>query len=313
MRKSFVLLLSFCVLFFLTLPAAAADARGERILIFAPHPDDEALSSPGLVRRSLNRGDQVKIVLFTCGDANTRAKESLEEKHPAKAVDRDGDGDFDMIDFGILRHDESLAGIKLMGLTPDDVIFMGYPDGGGGRLWRFEEPQTSPYTNVNKVPEAYSFAYNPGSPYNRSGCLEDFVSIIKDFDPTIVVTPRATDTHGDHWTLCKFVSQAVMQLYSELSGYKAHLSYLIHWEKIHPDWPEDSTKWERPLYHPKPHIRIPLAEAGMTIEEKRKIIDQHFTQTLNFGPYLRNFAKENEIFWLENLGPEASLEEILQF
>jgi len=60
-------------LFFLTivgLPGFGLGSPGpERILIFAPHPDDEALSSPGLVRRALNRGDEVKIVLFTCGDA----------------------------------------------------------------------------------------------------------------------------------------------------------------------------------------------------------------------------------------------------
>ena len=312
MRKSLILSLFF--LTFFGFPGSGLSSPGpERILIFAPHPDDEALSSPGLVRRALNRGDEVKIVLFTCGDANTSAKETLEERYPEKAVDRDGDGDFDMIDFGILRRDESLSGMRMMGLSPDDVIFMGYPDGGGGRLWRFEEPQTSPYTHTNKVPEAYSFAYNPGSPYSRTACLADFVSIIKEFDPTIVVTPRATDTHGDHWTLCKFVSQALMQLYGDLTGYKAHLSYLVHWEKHQPDWPEDSIEWERPLFHPKPDIEVPLAEAGMTVEEKRQIIDQHFTQTLNFGPYLRNFAKETEIFWLESLGPHATLEEILAF
>lgn len=303
----------FLIVSFFSFPALASESGGERILIFAPHPDDEALSSPGLVARALSRGDKVKIVLFTCGDANTNARETLEEMYPEKAVDRDGDGDFDMIDFGILRHDESISGIELMGLTPDDVIFMGYPDGGGGRLWSSVEPQTSPHTHSDKVPGAYTFAYNPGSPYNRAGCLGDFVSIIRDFNPTIVVTTRPTDTHGDHWSLYKFVSQALMQLNADLPDFKAHLGYLIHWEKHQPGWPEDSLEWDQPANHSEPHIEVSLAESGLTVEEKKQIIDQHFTQTLNFGRYLRNFAKETEIFWLESLGPAGTLEEILNF
>ncbi len=312
MRREFTLLF-FLLGFAQSLPATASDQGTERILIFAPHPDDEALSSPGLVARSLRRGDKVKIVLFTCGDANTSAREALEERYPEKAVDRDGDGDFDMIDFGIVRHDESISGIKLMGLTPDDVIYMGYPDGGGGELWSSVEPQMSPNTHSDKVPVEYTFAYNPGSPYNRTGCLGDFVSIIKDFNPTIVVTPRPTDTHGDHWSLCKFVSQALIQLNPDLPDFKAHLGYLIHWEKHQPGWPEDASEWEQPLNHPKPLIHVDLADAGLTIEDKKQIIDQHLTQTLNFGRYLRNFAKKTEIFWLESLGPQGTLEEILNF
>jgi N-acetyl-1-D-myo-inositol-2-amino-2-deoxy-alpha-D-glucopyranoside deacetylase len=304
---SFLLIIGFCM------PAIAAASGGERIMIFAPHPDDEALSSPGLVRKALSQGDKVKVVLFTCGDANASSKEVLVEQHPDRTFDRDGDGDFDMIDYGILRHDESMAAIKLMGLNPEDVIFMGYPDGGGSGIWSSASPQKSPHTNTDKVPLEYDFAYNPGSPYNRSSCLADFISIIREFDPTIVVTPRVTDTHGDHWALAKFVSQALSHLYTDLSNYKAHLGYLIHWEHHQPSWPGDSVEWERPVRHPKPHIQVVLADYGLTIEEKKHIIDQNFSQTLRFGRYLRNFAKRTEIFWLESLGPHGSLEEILAF
>ena len=312
MRRVFIVLL-FLFVTVQSLPVTASDSGSERILIFAPHPDDEALSSPGLVKKALSRGDKVKIVLFTCGDANTRSMNAMVEKYPDMTYDRDGDDDFDMIDYGILRHGESISGIKMMGLSPEDVIYMGYPDGGGARIWRSVDPQTSPYTNTDRVPRAYSFAYNPGSLYNRTSCLADFEKIIKDFDPTIVVTPRPTDTHGDHWALDKFVSQALDSLYADLSGFKAHLGYLIHWEKHQPNWPEDTSKWEQPLNHPKPHLEVVLADYDLSIDEKKKIIDQHFSQTLNFGRYLRNFAKETEIFWLESLGPHGSLEEILAF
>jgi len=288
-----------------------AASGGQRIMVFAPHPDDEALSCSGLIRRALDRGDQVKVVLFTCGDGYIEAKAALASQHPDQAFDRDGDGDFDMIDYGILRHNETLSAIRLMGLDPQDVIFMGYPDMGGGRIWTSSTPQKSPYTHTDKVP--YDFAYNPGSSYSRSACLDDFTAIVRDFDPTIVVTPRPTDTLADHWALSLFVSQSLADLYSQLSNFKAHLGYLIHWEKHQPNWPEKSTDWERPAGHPRPVIAIPLAEVGMSIEDKRKIIDQYFSQVLFTGEYLQNFAKKTEVFWLESLGPHGTLEEVLAF
>lgn len=293
------------------LPFILAERGSERIIIFAPHPDDEALSSPGLIRKALSRGDTVKVVLFTCGDANTSAMEELVARHPEMAYDRDGDGDFDMLDYGILRRNETLSGMKLTGLSEDDLIFMGYPDGGCAKIWLSETPYKSPFTLKEAVPEEYGFAYNPGNPYSRSACLADFTGIIRAFDPTIVVTPRVTDTHGDHWSLAKFVTQSLAGLYSELSNYKAHLGYLIHWEANQPSWPERSSEWRHPTGHPEYVIEVSLADYGLSIGEKRKIINEHFSQTLTFGPYLRNFAKRTEIFWLESLGPHGSLEEIL--
>ncbi len=40
----------------------------ERILIFAPHPDDELLGNGGLIQDAKNRGDEVIVVLMTNGD-----------------------------------------------------------------------------------------------------------------------------------------------------------------------------------------------------------------------------------------------------
>lgn len=312
MKKSLILSLLFLIIF--GFPGFGLGSPGtERILIFAPHPDDEALSTPGLIRKALSQGDTVKVVLFTCGDANISAMEALVEQHPEKTYDRDGDGDFDMLDYGILRHEETLSGMKLVGLSSDDVTFMGYPDGGCSRVWLSETPHKSPFTLENSVPEAYDFAFNPGNPYSRSACQADFLKIIRGFDPTIVVSPRVTDTHGDHWSLAKFVSQSLAVLYNDLSNYKAHLGYLIHWEANQPSWPERSSEWRHPTGHPKFVIEVSLADYGLSIGEKRKVINEHFSQTLTFGPYLRNFAKRTEIFWLESLGPHGSLEEILAF
>ncbi len=264
-----------------------------------------------MIWKALSRGDEVKVVLFTCGDANVSAQEALTAQFPQMAFDRDGDGDFDMLDYGILRHDESLAGMKLVGLSPEDIIFMGYPDGGCARIWLSETPVKSPFTLSDKVPSEYTFAYHPGNPYTRSACLADFNKIIRDFDPTIVVSTRPTDTHGDHWSLSKFVSQSLVQVDSELSNYKAHLGFLIHWELNQPSWPAISSEWQPLTGHPQFQLEVDIADYGLSIGEKRNIINQYFSQVLTFGDYLRSFAKRTEIFWLESLGPKGTLEEIL--
>src|SRR5712691_4228865 len=39
------------------------------LMIFAPHPDDEALMASGIMYSALSRGDTVKVVVMTNGDA----------------------------------------------------------------------------------------------------------------------------------------------------------------------------------------------------------------------------------------------------
>src|SRR6266540_4184007 len=46
---------------------------GERLLVVAPHPDDETLGAGGLVQRVLARGGSVLIILVTSGDGYVEA------------------------------------------------------------------------------------------------------------------------------------------------------------------------------------------------------------------------------------------------
>ncbi len=41
---------------------------GERLLVVAPHPDDETLGAGGLIQRVLENHGQVRVVLITAGD-----------------------------------------------------------------------------------------------------------------------------------------------------------------------------------------------------------------------------------------------------
>jgi LmbE family N-acetylglucosaminyl deacetylase len=274
--------------------------ESERIMIFAPHPDDEALACAGIINSALLRGDQVCVVLATCGDANTGAKNRLVADYPERAWDRDGDGDFDMIDYGVLRHEETLSAMDALGLDPSDVVFLGYPDAGIDDLWRSTETYTSSHTGAAEVPASYGFARSVGNPYNRESMLSDVMGAIRDFRPTLLYSPRDTDHHQDHWSTGRFVSQALTEL-REFRAWKAHYGYLVHWEGNEPGWPHDDEDWGKPSGHAPWDILVPLSES-FTPAMKQTVIERYFSQLLGGGSYLQNFAKMSEVFWLEGIG-----------
>ncbi|HWS72633.1 MAG TPA: PIG-L family deacetylase, partial [Thermoanaerobaculia bacterium] len=63
-----------------SIPYEPAALRGERLLVLAPHPDDEAIGCGGLVARHLREGRKVRVVIATngaeAGDAAAREEES---------------------------------------------------------------------------------------------------------------------------------------------------------------------------------------------------------------------------------------------
>src|SRR6267143_6247053 len=78
------------------LPSVAA---AKTIMIFAPHPDDEALIAAGRMRAAVTAGDTGKVVVVTNGDING-------------------------VQAGLTREGESVAAAQLLGLTEQDVIFL---------------------------------------------------------------------------------------------------------------------------------------------------------------------------------------------
>ena len=62
-------------------PALALDGY-HRLLVLAPHCDDETLGAGGLIREALRRGMDVRVVIATAGDAYTRCS-ACRDSHAA--------------------------------------------------------------------------------------------------------------------------------------------------------------------------------------------------------------------------------------
>lgn len=76
--------------------------KEDRLLIFAPHPDDEVLAAGGLMALARQAGAEVKIIVVTDGN-----------KHGLKSI----------------RREETVGALSVLGIPRKSVIFWNYPDG----------------------------------------------------------------------------------------------------------------------------------------------------------------------------------------
>jgi len=92
----------------------------DRILVLAPHPDDESIACAGVIQQAVRRKIPVRVVFLTYGDVNEWSF-MIYEKHlvlARSAVEK----------MGMLRHDEAVAASITLGLSTNDLTFLGYPD-----------------------------------------------------------------------------------------------------------------------------------------------------------------------------------------
>lgn len=161
-----------------------------RLLLIAPHPDDEALGCGIILQRAVRAGAAIRVVYATDGDDNPWPQRLIQRKWRLDAEDRKR--------WGQLRRSEALAALQVLGVPATDVHFMGLPDQG----------LTSLLTR---------------------GCrptLDRLRRIITEWSPTDLFVPSVADTHPDHNALAVmlhialngFVTKPQMRIWS----------YLIH-------------------------------------------------------------------------------------
>jgi LmbE family N-acetylglucosaminyl deacetylase len=277
-----------------------AFAATKRTLFFSPHPDDEGVGLSTEIWRATHSSAKEKIeyqiVVMTCGDAYIEAMDLWTKS--GKAKDLNNDGKIDYVDLGFARHQETLDALKVLGVPPEKVIFLGYPDGGLKDMTHNPGIYESMRTHVKAVP--YPFAFRPGAPYTNESVRADLKSVITSFNPDVVYTPTPTDMHPDHFETSELVSQTLAQL-----GRKPkHLEYINHWEGKEKGWPFPTLEWKQLDGHIPADIKISLASVGLTRDVKLEALRQYTTQRILDPVYFDGFAKNQELFW--NARPKIS-------
>ncbi|HHW43469.1 PIG-L family deacetylase [Desulfofundulus thermobenzoicus] len=258
-----------------------------RVLVVAPHPDDETLGSGGIIARAVKQGTPVKVIIVTYGDGFTKAARAFTGKHDVTA------GDYKKL--GETRRLETIRAMETLGLPEDDVIFLGFPDGGMRHLWDNYWDHDCPFTGINgssQVP--YTNAWQPGVPYCGERVVETLTKIITEFKPTDIYVPDPGDEHPDHWAVNAFVLYTLTKM-----NYQAKLyTYLVH----RGYWPEPlRPETGKPLRPPKEMVGIGTnwMEVPLSPEEinlKSSAINCYDTQKKVMGSFLRAFIRSTELF-----------------
>lgn len=161
---------------------------GDRLLVFAPHPDDETLAAGELIQSARATGASVRIVFATDGDNNPWPQRWLERRWRIGAAER--------VRWGERRRAEAVVALHRLSFDQADAAcFLGWPDQGLTDCLMRDD-----------------------------GAVDRLVAEISGFAPTHVVLPTLVDRHPDHSALRVMLELALLRSASNCT----RLGYVVH-------------------------------------------------------------------------------------
>lgn len=274
-------------------------------MLIVPHEDDEILMAAGIIEKALQEKKRVTVVMATNGDYEGTDKIS-----------------------GSVRLQETLLGLEILGLTADNVIFMGYADTGMDpvesfiyRLYTEEDESrlhpghcgTKTYALPGKM-DFHSEKYGRAANYTRRNFKEDLREIIRENEPDTIFTTSEEDMHGDHSGLFLFVKEILQE--EKQRGYRPVLySTVVHSGAGDENWPlrekkqgeglpfytcpadfdRGGLKWEERISFPVP---ASMQSTDFSVNLKALALSMHKNALKEDAvEYLYSFIKAEEIFW----------------
>lgn len=257
------------------------------ILIFAPHPDDEALGCAGLIYKAIQKKKKVKVVVVANGESSIDGTEWFYGHKPTTE---------DFINIGYVRQKESISAMKVLGLKSEDVIFLGYPNDGlmeiiSSDVYSKDNPYRSEFTNFDRV--SYENSYSMGATFCKESFFGDIKGILDENNPKYVYVTHPQDNHFDHKACGQFVQTIVKSWDRSIHV----LNYMIASSKI-----------------PSPRRRFVYKCTGQLKEKflndatrkiKERCINEYKSQSYLFDELA--FHNEVERFWKLEYGIRAKL------
>ncbi len=268
------------------------------VLVLAPHPDDDIITAAGVIYHALARGDQVQVAFMTNGDVGGTA-------------------------IGFVRQNEAVESqVDFLGMIEDDLIFLGYPDGGLDEIYRNYTLASDVYLAPNGQSSTYGsrglgrsdyHTYLHGLPadYNRPNMVGDLADLLAASLPDHIFVTGIHDTHSDHYTTYHVMKAALDQVSAGNPGYNPMLHTTIVWCGDE-NWPNllDPFQYFEP---------IPTLEGTGLVWEERESLDvmpalqsQHYPENAKYQAtgahvsqggldgYLGRFIHKDEFFWVES-------------
>jgi LmbE family N-acetylglucosaminyl deacetylase len=284
--------------------SSAAPAGG--ILVVAPHPDDDIITSAGVSYNARQRGASVKIVFVTNGDAFGG---------PAQ---------------GYARQVEAVAAqVGVLGANENDLMFLGYPNGGLETIYASYPNENDQYvTSFNQSVtygnrglgrmDYHRYRFGSSGKYNKFNILKDLKDILLTYKPAHVFTVSEYDRHEDHATTYKLVKDAVAAANSADASVRPAIHKTIVWAlpvNAGPyAWPQaasPTTFFTQPPSLPgalpwssRESLDVPLAmqDTNLLTNLKARAVEAHDSQQGGMDPssYISRFVHKDEFFWVEN-------------
>lgn len=158
-----------------------AEDLARSAIVFAPHQDDETLGCGGTIIRKRQAGAEVSVVFLTDGSGSHPQFMSADELRA-------------------LRYEEALAATGLLGLSPDDVNFLMFPD---GALQQHHEAAVVAVSEILRVQQ-----------------------------PEEVFVPYYQDPPPDHLATNRAVREALARLGSQAVVYEYPVWYWWNWPHV---------------------------------------------------------------------------------
>jgi len=254
-----------------------------KMLIFAPHQDDEILGACGFIQKCRRQGIDTFVLFATNGD-------------------RFG------ADIARQRYDESCAALGELGVPEEHILYTGFGDTGMSAEHSFLMKLRADPTDQSLSSYVSSKTYHPAAKktvrvlrtgsegeMDREAFLADLAWSIANCRPDFVLGPSIWDKHGDHAALAVFLKEV-------LPFSIPYISYLIHGGDD-ACWPKRNTYFfEKP-----PTLSQHIWEQRITVRlseeqqcEKHRLLMLFSTQIKNDTTgFLASFSKKEEFFFRE--------------
>lgn len=162
--------------------------ESDRVMVLAPHPDDETLAAGIVLQQASAVGAAVQVVFATAGEANPWPQRWIERRWHLDASDRQR--------WGARRSEEARQALRRLGIDPSAAVFLGWQDGGIVDLLIADGDRAS----------------------------GQLAALIAAFRPTRIVLPCIRDRHPDHWALHLLTRAALLGL----GDSPLLLTFLVH-------------------------------------------------------------------------------------
>src|SRR5262245_47118597 len=273
-------------------PHLQAAVRHDRILIVAPHIDDEAIGAGGYAIDAMANGAEVYVVFLTAGDCNRFSARLMNKTLGPKPSG--------YLNVGRTRIAEAKKAMQLLGIAPDHYFFLGYPDRGlQAMLTDTTAVVRSRGTRERSVP--YEDAVSPGAPYDYDNLMRDMQRVLAVAQPTTVIAPVPFDNHPDHSASAEITDLALENQRVQPS----RLGYLVHSGRVPRSLVRQPGRALLPPARLQSFSWATYALSDRVMQAKNDLLMTYKSQR----PYvflLRNaFVRRNELFFLY---PTLSLE-----